>query len=406
VSNIDQHRFNNQRSGFISARQAAKLLDVKLPTLYAYVSRGLVRSVPGDHDRRRLYSRADVDRLKARRDARRGHGAVAAGALRWGEPVLDSGITQITSDGPSYRGRLAIELAANGEPFEAVAELLWTGELPTPTPSPWPSPRRLPSLRTLLGASAGPCDGLSVAVPICGSRDLDRHSFDLPRARVLVRTMAASLGGTGDSVAATLLDALGGRGSKRSIAAMQKALVVIADHELNVSTFACRVAASTGADLYASVSAGLAALSGPRHGGMCDRVEALLDECGSASVAPRVVRERTRRGDSVPGFGHPLYPEGDPRGSLLMAEATDIAVRSRRVATAAAVASTMARADKGTPNVDFALVSLAGALRLRPGAAAVMFAVGRSAGWIAHAIEQREAGFMLRPRARYVSTSD
>src|SRR5580765_5768299 len=125
---VDQRRIDDQR--YVDARTAAKHLGIQLRTLYAYVSRGAVRSLPGEHGRPRLYALADVERLRVRRDARKGHGAVAAGALRWGEPVLDSAVTAITPRGPAYRGHVAIDLAAAGTQFESVAELLWSGYLP------------------------------------------------------------------------------------------------------------------------------------------------------------------------------------------------------------------------------------------------------------------------------------
>src|SRR3954469_13500932 len=111
----------------LSAREAARRLGVRLPTLYAYVSRGLLRSVPGEARGRRGYFREDVDRLRARHRARAGHAAAAAGALRWGEPVLDSALTEIGPRGPRYRGRESASLVADGVSLEAVAELLWTG---------------------------------------------------------------------------------------------------------------------------------------------------------------------------------------------------------------------------------------------------------------------------------------
>src|SRR5947207_10726248 len=114
----------------VTAREAAKLLEIKLGSLYAYVSRGLVRGVSGEGRKARLYLKADLDRLRARSDAHRGHAPVAAGALRWGEPVLDSAITGIDESGPLYRGHPAARLAADGVPFESVAELLWTGRCP------------------------------------------------------------------------------------------------------------------------------------------------------------------------------------------------------------------------------------------------------------------------------------
>src|SRR5262245_24619173 len=130
MSNVDQSGFNNQRSTYLTGPEAAKLLGVKRETLYAYVSRGLLRGAPSEHGRARLYLRSDIERLKARHDARAGHGAVAAGALRWGEPVLESALTAIGPRGPAYRGQEAVALALADVSFDAVAELLWTGKLP------------------------------------------------------------------------------------------------------------------------------------------------------------------------------------------------------------------------------------------------------------------------------------
>src|SRR5687767_11211200 len=129
VDEVDQRRLSDQPE-WLPAPQALALLGVKRKTLYAYVSRGLVRSVPSPGTRTRLYARDDLARLRSRHDARAGHGPLAASALRWGEPVLESAITDIRSDGPAFRGRSAVALAEGGASFEAVATLLWTGELP------------------------------------------------------------------------------------------------------------------------------------------------------------------------------------------------------------------------------------------------------------------------------------
>lgn len=376
------------------------MLDVKLPTLYAYVSRGLIRSVAAERGRLRRYSRADVERLRARRDARRGHGPVAAGALRWGEPVLDSSITEMGPQGPRYRGLPAVDLAREGRSFESVAELLWTGE-PAAPDHRWPVATKVPLPRRLVDG-ARPAELLSLAVPAAALGDPDRFSFDLSRARELLGAMALALGGSGVTLAELAVSGLGGRSHRRATRAIDMVLIAVADHELNVSTFACRVTASAGANLYACVSAGLAALSGARHGGMCDRVEALVAECPGPEQVIGVVRERARRGEEIPGFGHPLYPAGDPRGALLLGEAARLAPRNRQVAAMLAIARAVKRAHRHGPNIDFGMVAVAHALRLRAGAAAGLFALGRTAGWIAHALEQREAGFMLRPRARYV----
>lgn len=383
------------------------MLDIKRPTLYAYVSRGMVRSVPAPRGRARRYARADLQRLVARRDARKGHGPVAAAALRWGEPVLDSAITEITAAGPRYRGHLAGDLAKRHS-FEAVAELLWSGTRKADVDA-WPKAKRSVRIDGLLPESASPIARMMAAVPLWAARDQSRHgatmSAELARARVLIGSLARCLGpGKADKqtrIAGIAARALGVPATPRRITAIDRALVACADHELNVSAFAARVAASAGADVYACLSAALAAMSGPLHGGASDRVEALVRECGSAKRAGAVVRQRVARGDGIPGFGHPLYPEGDPRARWLLREARAIDADNRVVATLAAIARAMKRAERPGPNLDFGLVALRAALRLPPGSAAGLFALGRSAGWVAHALEQREAGFLLRPRARF-----
>jgi citrate synthase len=416
--NIDQRGFNNQPSELLTGAEAAALLGIKRETLYAYASRGLVRSEPGEGPgKARLYPAADLMLLKARRDARRGHGPVAASALRWGEPVLESAITAIKDGHLFYRGRSAVELAESGASFEAAAELLWAAPEAPPSPTAaWigPPPEKLAAL---LPKGAHPLSALTLAAAAMAPHDPERFRApalaELDRARRIIRCLAASLALVVDpkktsaalreeSVAASVLTALGARKpSKAALAAMNTALVLCADHELNASAFTVRVAASTGADLYACVSAGLATISGPEHGGASDRIEALAAEAGRPERARAVIRDRTRRGEAIPGFGHKLYPAGDPRTRPILTAAQKLAPRSPGVRTLLELASAMASSGREPPSVDLALVAVAEALGAPPGTAAALFAIGRSAGWIAHAMEQREAGFMVRPRARY-----
>jgi citrate synthase len=427
VKKVDQRRFDNQpiasaaaeSSAFVSGQDAAKLLGVKRETLYAYASRGLVRSEPGaGKGRERRYHRDDLERLKARHDARAGHGPVAAAALRWGEPVLESALTAIDARGPRYRGRPAIELA-EAVPFESVAELLWTGVLPEPARL-WPSSPigvRLGPIASLVPEGVAPMTALGLAIPALAAADPDRLGGGLDeeirRARVLVRRMAALAGLPGGvsrvkaaieepSVARVLLVALGARPGARSEQAMNRALVLLADHELNASSFTARVAASAGADLYACVSAGLATLSGPRHGGLVPRVEALVAEAGRPERARAVIQDRARRGEEIPGFGHPLYPEGDPRARPLLDAAAGLAPKNAALQTLLALVEAMREAGRPAPTVDVGLAAITCSLALPRGSGTALFAVGRTAGWIAHAFEQRAAGFLLRPRARYI----
>lgn len=420
VDEVDQHRFDNQRSDYLTAQAACQQLQVKRATLYAYASRGLIRSVAGPRGRARLYDREDVERLRARSRARSGHAPVAAGALRWGEPVLESAITAISGEGPRYRGQLAVELARRDHAYESVAELLWSGELPECSPA-WEPPSRadLRLTRALRGAwrpDTTALPALLTLLPTLAASDAQR--FDLPdaaehtRARRALQLMAVTLAWwrgarsfarpEREPYARLVARALGAAAPAQAERAVDRALIVSADHELNVSTFAARVVASSGADLYSCLAAALAGLSGPLHGGACDRVEALLDEVRSPRSAERVIAARTQRGQHIPGFGHPLYPSGDPRAVPLLELALAAPDPHPTLTSLLAIWRAMRRLGRPEPTIDFALVAVALALGMPRGSASALFALGRSAGWVAHVLEQRRAGFLLRPRALYV----
>ena len=401
----------------MSTDEATRLLGVKRETLYAYASRGLVRSAAGASQRARVYSREDVDRLRARSQARAGHGPVAASALRWGEPVLETRIGSITREGPLYRGKSAVELARDGASFEDVCALLWGAPF---RPEQDLDARRLGApvahLRALLRPRAEPFDGMLVTAGVLAAAEQHAEpSLEMARSRAaaLMRRLVAACGLVhgADAVNASLeaattaralLVALGGRTTASSISAMTEALVLAADHELNPSTFAARVAASAGASLPACTMAALAAASGSLHGAATARVEAFVAEVARPERAAAAVGERLARGDSVPGFGHPGYPDGDPRGARLLEVAQKIGGKARGVRILTSVVNAMELVARERPTVDVGLVALSAALGLPRGAPLAIFACGRVAGWIAHALEQRAAGFILRPRARYI----
>ena len=405
----------------LGASEAAAYLDVQPSTLYAYVSRGLLQSVPDPGDaRRRRYRTSDLDRLRRRSQAHAGHGAAAASALDWGAPSLDTELSRIAPEGHAYRGRPVAELVEQGVPFEAVAELLWSGRMGEGRPR-WLDDAAPPlELEVVFGGGAGPreawpVDVLRVAVTLAGLEDPARFApseeAEIRVARHLVVRAARSLarqrtGDRGplvdeDSVAALLAGAFGRAREGAALHAMDAALVVVADHELNASTFAARVAASTGADLYACVAAALATFTGARHGGACDQCAALVSEAEAGGSVRAVLTGRVRRGESLPGFGHRLYPEGDPRFTMLV-DLARAASDSPLPAWFDELLEASAEMELGPPTSDLGLVVLARALGLPDAAAVTMFAVGRMAGWIAHALEQRRQGFLLRPRARYV----
>ena len=404
----------------LTAREAAGVLGVKLPTLYAYVSRGLLESRAGEGGRARRYLRAEVEALRDRSRGERG--AEAAGALRWGEPVLESSITAMTAEGPLYRGESAVALARRDVPFEAVAELLWTGVLPErPARFEAREPAaRFSRLARLLPPDAPPFAWQTLVVSALAPHDAGRFATTreavLPRAQALIRWLAAALAlGTeparvaasleARTVAGAVAAALGVADEPAKLRAVDRLLVLLADHELNASTFAARVAASAQADPCACLLAGLATLSGPLHGGASDRVEALLAEIPRPEEAARVIHERTRRGERVPGFGHGYYRGTDPRALLLFETARALAPRARGVRELDAAAAAMGAEGRPGPNVDTGAVALRCALGMPRGVVVGLFAVGRCAGWMAHVIEQYESGVLLRPRARFVARS-
>src|SRR5690606_7305821 len=148
--------------------------------------------------------------------------------------------------------------------------------------------------------------------------------------------------------------------TKKGVAAMQVALVLLADHELNASSFAARVAASTGADLFACLAAAVATVSGPRHGAASERVESFLDEAARASSLREGLEARARRGELIPGVGHPLYPEGDPRGRVLL----ELARQLGKGARPALAMAELLTARGMHPNVDFGTVAVCEGLGL------------------------------------------
>jgi citrate synthase len=382
--NLEQHNQSISMSDWLTASEAMARLKLKPQTLYAYVSRGLIETrQEGGDSRRKLYRAQDVARLEQRKMRGRRRAAIAEDAIAWGEPVLTSSITTIASGRLWYRGQDAGLLAETAR-LEDVARLLWdcgAQRFPTLT-RPVPAGAPLTRMFTAIASRAAGDTAMAGRT---------KKALYLEAAAVLDTLVDAVAGGPGEGPIHQRLARAWGCADGADL--IRRALVLLADHELNASTFAVRVTASTGASLAACVTAGLSALSGPLHGGMARRVLGLMREAQAGGIAA-TVSERLAAGASVPGFGHPLYPDGDPRAGSLLAgfEVPGAYAEARTVIT---------RLTGAEPNIDFALTALAAHLGLGEDAPFQIFAAARATGWLAHALEQNETGRLIRPRARY-----
>jgi citrate synthase len=391
---------------WIGAGEAARLLGVSRTTLYAYVSRGYVRSqATAGPSRERLYSRDDVDRLRRRSEARRDPDKAAARSLQWGLPVLESSIAFIDGRRLYYRGHEAVQLSRSRSVAE-VASLIWSGRFDDVSS---PAPPRVP--RVFRADAKLPFVARAQAV-LASASVQDHGAFDLRAGNVwhtgwrilhlLGRT--ATLSRTQPpTVDEAVAQAWGVKA--KGVDVLRSALILCADHELNVSSFTARCVASAGSHPYAVVIAGLAALEGTRHGGTSARVESMLDALERSRRPLSAVAARLRRGESIDGFGHPLYRDGDPRATALLDMLRECYPKSRDLAFVTDVAGAAATATREHPNLDFALAAVARVLRLPHGSPLTLFAIGRTIGWIGHAIEQYATGQLIRPRAKYVGVA-
>ncbi|MBZ0300151.1 MAG: citrate synthase family protein [Anaerolineae bacterium] len=394
---------------YMTAQEVADELGIHITTVYAYVSRGLLRSeVAGDGTRTRRYYWEDVHALKQRQEQRHHPEKAAESALHFGTPVLESRLTLIAEGRLYYRGLDALELAQH-QPIEAVAALLWTGDLKAEVASlegalEWPRDEVLLAVRY----DWTPFERFQALLPLVALDDL--AAYDLRPASVIqagariLRLLAALAAGPmveANRIAQVLQQAwLPGQADAAALIDM--ALVLCADHELNVSSFTARCVASAGSTPYSAVIGGLAALQGTKHGGSTERVAAFLREMGTPEQVRAALANRLKRGEGLPGFGHRLYPEGDPRGRLLLDALAHHGPDCEALRLAEAVIAAGNELVGEQPNIDFALVIAAQALGMPPGAPLALFALGRTVGWIGHALEQYETDQLIRPRARYV----
>jgi citrate synthase len=390
----------------LSSREVADRLGVKLETVYAYVSRGVLSRARVPSGRGSTFDRCEVDALLDRERRHR-----ASGASTWRGPVVDTDLTLIENGRLYFRGVDAAELAA-AHRFESAAQWLWTGD---PVAEPFAGdPEQLEVARAAAGALPPSVDLVSrLRVAIAAAAAMNplryelRGSAVLASARNLLATMVDVLPradnkvdttGTTRPLTSRLWDRLTLESPSESLmTCLDTALVLLLDHDLAMSTVAVRIAASVRANPYAVVAAGLSAMDSPLHGGASSLAFTALKD--AMDRAPRqVVADHLRASRELPGFGHRLYPDGDPRAMVLLEQlgtepkASSIVVAARG----------LAQASGSLPNVDLALAALSLAAGMPREAGEVMFAIARTVGWIAHALEEYdETPLRFRGQGRY-----
>lgn len=389
---VARERGLSNQPRWLTAKEAAARLGVQTRTVYAYASRGLLGSTSRGPGKESRYALELVESLKKKAAARSGHGAVAASALRWGEPVLDSAITALTPRGPVYRGARAIELLDT--PWERVAERLWNVG-----PLDW-------SRRCSRHPGHAPRPSLQALLEVVVHHAARLRSMAWTECVPLINRLACAVGPheaeaeLSRSVAEHVFTSLTGRDPKPDqLAVVNAALVLIADHELNASTFAARVAASAGAPWVDCLTAALATATGVRHASACDEAEALWRRMLETRSLKRWVASVARQGPMA-GFDAGAYPQGDPRAQALLTRVRPLLSAKEDHQLSAFLAAVDDETNQ-LPSIDLALVIASHALGFPKGSATLLFVMGRTCGWVAHVIEQHADAAPIRPRARF-----
>ena len=401
---------------FLTAQQAADELGVKIGTIYAYVSRGLIRSrASHEGQRHRHYSREDVTRLLVRRQMRVGLELPTEDVMQWATPVLETGISLI-EDGHLYYCGIPIEEVAVMLSAEELAALVWTEDAVNAHSlfdfRRHPSASRYRQKLQGLGIDRDNLFSLpsfQIILPIAMADDpiafdLRQESIALSGARILRLLTSLAAGDVPEDISlAEMLQRGWQPNDERSIRFFDMALVICADHQVKLATFSARVAAALGTTPYSVINTAITALAGPEQGGYTEAVEVFLDEIKTPDQAVEVICSRLRRSESipVPGFNNPLYPQGDPRARLLLNALYDEYPDSPSVALTRSIQDAVMQLRGEHPKMEYALAAFRRHFELPPSSTLGIFALGRIIGWIGHAIKQYRAKQTIQPRIRY-----
>ena len=400
----------------LTTREAARRLGVKVETLYAYVSRGLVERQVSDDGRTSMFDSQVIESLARRGRPRQSSRSTSLNML------IETKLTSLSPSGVRYRGVPSSELALS-HTFEDVAELIWSGTLPDCS-SPWEATRlRVPGSHKLPLGDVVRLAAAQAAATLPHATALDAESVATAGRRLIASITDALPTAGAQGVPRLVLPAAAGEGAKPRrdtiagrlwirlsprrpqpgmLAVLNGALVLLADHELAASTLAVRVAATTRADPAAAITTGLGVLSGPLHGGASRVARAMLERAGEVG-ATRAVSDILRKGERIPGFGHRVYVEADPRAVVLLDLLHRASGHTRAMAIVDDVHAAVTRSIDQHANVDYALAAMAMIGQMVTDGGEVVMSIARMAGWLGHAIEEyNESPLRFRPRASYI----
>jgi len=384
----------------LTAGEAAAVLGVKRQTIYAYVSRGLLHRHVGSDGRTSRFDRAEVEAM------RQGRRSASDGELR---TQIATRITRVHDEGLTIRGVDLIDFVGDGASFEDVVALLWE----SPPGEAWPAPSvDQPAPPAVVAASM--LDQLRFITAVQSASDPLRHEVTPQSVRAAGRSLIIAMvhgldtrgAGTDRNLASALWRRLTSRrGTAAERRTLDAAMSLLVDHGLAGSTFAARIAASVRADPYSVVTAGLGVIGGALHGAASAAVHDVLVEaerCGDPTVA---IGQARRQLGVVPGFGHTIYTHQDPRFSALMALIVGAWSNDRRLQHVYRVREVVGERVGLVPNIDLALGSLTYLSGMPAEAGEAIFAISRSAGWLAHAMEEyEEKPLRFRPKARHLGS--